>query len=152
MDSLTSIVTALVAGAAAALQSTVEQVVKDSYAALKGLIQRKYAQVDVNQLEANPRSKSRQGVVEEDLKAAGADTDAEVLQHAQALLEAIQRQAPEAAAALGVDLKDIEGAALAIRRVTATGAGVKVEHAKLSGDITIEDVQAGYSGGARPNP
>jgi len=152
MDPLTSLVTALAAGAAAALQSTVEQVVKDSYAALKGLIQRKYAQVDVNQLEANPRSKSRQGVVEEDLKAAGADTDAEVLQHAQALLEAIQRQAPEAAAALGVDLKDIEGAALAIRRVTATGAGVKVEHAKLSGDITIEDVQAGYSGGARPNP
>ena len=35
-----------------------------------------------------------------------------------------------------MDLKDIEGASLAIRRVTATGAGVKVEHATLSGDIT----------------
>jgi hypothetical protein len=43
MDALTSIVTALAAGAAAALQSTVEQTVKDSYAALKGLIQRQYA-------------------------------------------------------------------------------------------------------------
>jgi hypothetical protein len=74
------------------------------------------------------------------------------LQHAQALLEAIQRQAPEVAAVIGVDLRDIEGAALAIRRVTATGAGVKVERAKLSGDITIEDVQAGRQGGARPNP
>jgi len=35
MDPLTSLVTALAAGAAAALQSTVEQVVKDSYAALR---------------------------------------------------------------------------------------------------------------------
>ena len=38
-------------------------------------------------------------------------------------------------------------AALTIRRVTTTGAGVTVEHAKLSGDITIEDVQAGHQGG-----
>jgi hypothetical protein len=50
-----------------------------------------------------------------------------------------------------VALKDIEGEALAIRRVTATGAGMKVEHAKLSGDITIEDVRAGGPGGTRPN-
>jgi hypothetical protein len=152
MDPLTSLVTALAAGAAAALQSTVEQVVKDSYAALKGLIQRKYTQVNVDQLEANPSSKSRRGVVEEDLKGAGADRDAEVLQQAQALLEAIQSHAPEAAAAIGVDLKEIAGASLAIRRVIATGTGVKVEQGTFSGDIIIEDVQAGRQGGARPNP
>jgi hypothetical protein len=151
MDPLTSLVTALVAGAAAALQSTVEQGVKDGYAALKGVIQRKYARVNIDELEVNPSSKNRRGVVEEDLKTVGADTDAEVLQHAQALLEAIQRQAPQAAAAIGVDLKEIEGASLAIRRVTAAGAGVKVEGATLSGDITIEDVQAGGPGGTRPN-
>jgi hypothetical protein len=152
MDPLASIVTALAAGAAAALQSTVEQGVKDGYAALKGLIQRKYTQVNLGQLEANPTSKSRRGVVEEDLKAAGAETDTEVLQRAQVLLGAIQRRAPQAAAAIGVDLKEIEGASLAIRRVTTTGAGVKVEQGKFSGDITIEDVQAGRQGGAHPNP
>ena len=152
MDPLTSLVTALAAGAAAALQSTVEQGVKDGYAALKGLIQRKYAQVDVNQLEANPTSKNRRGVVEEELAAAGADHDAEVLQQAQVLLEAIQRQTPQAAAAIGVDLKDIEGASLAIRRVIATGTGVKVEQGTFIGDITIEDVRAGESGGRLPNP
>jgi hypothetical protein len=152
MDPLTSIVTALAAGAAAALQSSVEQAVKDGYTALKTLIQRKYTRVDVDQLEANPNSKSRRGVVEEELAAAGADMDAEVLQYAEALLEAIQHQTPEAAAAIGVDLQDIEGAALAIRWVTATGAGVKVEGAKLSGDITIEDVQAGHPGGTPRNP
>jgi hypothetical protein len=151
MDPLTSLVTALAAGAAAALHSTVEQTVKDGYAALKALLQRKYTQVDINQLEANPTSKNCRGVVEEELAAAGADQDAEVLQQAQILLEAIQRQAPETAAAIGVDLKDIEGAALAIRRVTATGTGVKVEQGKFSGDITIEDVRAGESGGRLPN-
>ena len=150
MDPLTSLVTALAAGAAAALKPTVEQAVKDGYTALKGLIQRKYAQVSLDQLEANPNSKSRRGVVEEDLKAVGADQDAEVMQHAQALLEAIRSHAP-AASAIGVDLKDIEGASLAIRRVTASGPGVKVEGAKLGGDITIEDVHAGGQGGAPPN-
>jgi hypothetical protein len=152
MDPLTSIVTALAAGAAAALQSTVEQVVKDSYAALKGLIQRKYTKVNIDELEANPSSRNRRGVVEEDLKAVRADQDAEVLQHAQALLEAIQRQVPQIVTAIGVELKDIEGAALAIRRVIATGTGVKIEQGKFSGDITIEDVHAGRQGGAPPNP
>jgi hypothetical protein len=47
VDSLTSLVTALAAGAAAALQSTVEQSVKDGYDALKRLITRKYSQVNV---------------------------------------------------------------------------------------------------------
>jgi hypothetical protein len=42
MDPLTSLVTALAAGAAAALQSTVEQGVKDGYTALKW-VEPKYA-------------------------------------------------------------------------------------------------------------
>ena len=42
MDPLTSVVTALAAGAAAALQSTVEQGVKDGYAALTW-VEPKYA-------------------------------------------------------------------------------------------------------------
>jgi hypothetical protein len=71
MDPLTSLVTALVAGAATALKPTVEQAVKDSYAALKGFIQRKYAQVNLDQLETNPSSKSRRGVVEEDPQGGG---------------------------------------------------------------------------------
>lgn len=151
MDSLTGIVMALATGAAAALKPTAEQAIKDGYTALKELITRKYAQVQVDQLEANPNSKNRRGVVEEELAVVKADQDAEVLQHAQVLLEAIQRQAPETVTAIGVDLKDIEGASLAIRRVIATGTGVKVEHGTFNGDITIEDVHDGRPGGARPN-
>ena len=66
MDPLTSLVTALAAGAAAALQSTVEQAVKDAYATLKTLIQRNYIQVKVDQLEANPSSKNRRGGIAEE--------------------------------------------------------------------------------------
>jgi succinyl-CoA synthetase beta subunit len=151
MDPLTSLVTALAAGAAAALKSTVEQAVKDSYAALKKLIQRKYTQVQVNQLEINPSSRNRRGVIEEELKAVGADTDAEVLQLAQALLDAIRSSTLEATASTGVELKDIEGASLTIRRVIATGTGAKLEKSTFDGDITIEDIKGGSRGRARPN-
>ena len=150
MDPLTGLVTALAAGAAAALKSTVEQAVKDSYAALKKLIQRKYTRVQVDQLEINPSSKNRRGVIEEELKAAGADTDAEVLQLAQVLLDAIRSSTLETVVSIGVELKDIEGASLAIRRVIATGTGVKLEKSTFD-DTTIEDVKAGDRGGARPN-
>jgi hypothetical protein len=151
MDPLTSVVTALAAGAAAALQSTVEQGVKDSYAALKRLIQHKYTRVNVDVLEQDPASESRRAVIKEDLAKTDAATDTQVLAQVKVLLDALQRQTPETAAAIGVDLKEIEGASLAIRRVTATGTGVKVEQGKFSGDITIEDVQAGRQGGAPPN-
>src|SRR5262249_44949613 len=97
MEPITAIVTALALGAAAGLKPVAEQAIKDSYAALKALITRKYAQVPLDQLEANPSSKSRQGVVEEELAAAQADQDPEVQQHAQALIEAIQRQEPHTA-------------------------------------------------------
>ena len=86
MDALISPVRALAAGAVTALKPTVEQAVKDSYIALKGVIQRKYAQVNLDQLEAHPCSMTRRGVVEEDLATAGTDKDAEVLQQTQALL------------------------------------------------------------------
>jgi hypothetical protein len=62
MEPITAIVTALALGAAAALKPVAEQTIKDSYAAPKALITRKYAQVHLDQLEANPSSKSRRGV------------------------------------------------------------------------------------------
>lgn len=151
MDPLTSIVTALAAGAAAALQSTVEQVVKDAYAALKGLIQRKYPQVPVALIEPQPVSESRRAVVKEDLAKTAAATDAELLTQAKALLDALQHQAPETIGAIGVDLQAIKAASLTIDDIIATGTGVKVTQAEVSGDITIRGVRAGGPGGAPPN-
>src|SRR5690348_4524138 len=109
-----TIVTALALGAASALKEVSAQGVKDAYAGLKALIERKYAQVPLAQLEAKPESKGRRDVVEEELNAAGAGHDDELLQHAQAVLDAVQQQAPEIAAAIGVDLEEVKGGALRI--------------------------------------
>ena len=147
----TSIVTALVAGAAAGLKPTVSQAVKDGYEGLKALIKRKYSAVSIDQLEANPTSKARRAVVEEDLQKTDAEKDPEVLQQVKALLDAIQSQPPEVVSAIGVDLRDIKGASLTIEDVIATGAGVKAERVETTGGITIRGVRAGRSGGGLPN-
>jgi hypothetical protein len=147
----TSILTALVAGAVAGLKPTVSQVVKDGYQGLKALIKRKYSTVSIDQLEADPASKARRAVVEEDLQKTEAEKDPEVLQQVKALLDAIQSQPPEVVSAIGVDLQDITGASLRIEDVMATGTGVKAENVKTSGDITIRGVRAGGRGEALPN-
>ena len=152
MDPLASLVTALAAGAAAALKPTVEQAVKEHYAALKGLIKGKYARVNVELLEQDPTSESRRTVAKEDLAKAEAAHDTDVLRAAKALLEAVRRQAPEGAGAIGVDVKDIRAASLTIDDIIATGTGVKIDGAEIGGDMTIRGVRAGGPGGAPPNP
>ncbi len=147
----TSIVTALVAGAVAGLKPTVAQVIKDGYEGLKALIKRKYSHVSLDQLEAEPTSKARRAVVEEDLQKTDAEKDPEVLQQVKILLDAIQSQRPEVASAVGVDLEDIKGASLTIEDVIATGTGVRAEKVETSGDITIRGVRAGRSGEGLPN-
>ena len=150
MDPITIVVTALALGAAAGLKPTAEQAVKDTYAGIKKLIQDKYKQVNLALLEGDPASEARQGVVKEDLAKANADQDVEVLRQARALLEAVEKHAPETAGAVGVDLEDIKGASLRVEDIIASGTGVKVKKADLSGDIEIKGVRAGDSSGS-PN-
>jgi hypothetical protein len=141
-----TIVTAIALGAAAALKEVSSQAVRDAYAGLKTLIQRKYAKVPLAQLEENPASKARRAVVEEELTAAGAEHDEELLQHAKAVVEAVQEHAPEAAAAIGVDLEEVKGATLRIADVIASGTGVKVRKGEFTGDLDISGVRAGQPG------
>jgi hypothetical protein len=145
MDPISIIVMALITGAAAALKPTTEQVIKDAYAGIKGLIQRKFGHVDVSMLEANPASEARQAVVQEDLEQAGAGQDEELLRQAKALLDAIQTHAPDAPKAVGIDLENIKGASLTAERILAQGpraTGVKVKGADIEGDIRFSDVTA----------
>ncbi len=68
---------------------------------------------------------------------------------ARALVEIVQRHAPAAAAAIGVDLKDVAAANLRLADIAASGTGVKVERGTFTGDIDIRGVRAGVppSGG-----
>ena len=91
MDPPTLVVTAVVAGAALALKDVTSSVVKDAYAGLTRLIIDKYGDKGdvadaLGKVEANPESKGRQTVLEEELTTAGAAQDEELLKAAQDLL------------------------------------------------------------------
>jgi hypothetical protein len=104
---LSTIVGALAGGAAELLKPTAEQAVKDGYAALKAVIARKFgaAAPAVAQLEAKPDSTAKQASAAEDLAAAKAQADGEVLALAKALLEALGKQPP----AQSFEIKDVTG-------------------------------------------
>ena len=144
MEPISTIVTALALGAAAGAKDVASQAVKDAYAGLKALIARRYPKVSVEQLEQLPESKNRRGVVEEDLQAANAAGDAELATAARRLIDLVQQHAPGAAAAIGVDLKDVKAASLRLSDIAA-GGGVKVENGEFRDDITISGVRAGVS-------
>ncbi len=145
MDPINLIVSALVLGASAGLKPTAENLIKDAYAGLKTLIQRKYADVSVSVLEKNPASGLRQEVLSQDLAKADVGEDEEVLSKAIELLEAVLNRDPEVARSLGVGLEDIKAASLRIQGVSTTGettSGVKIKKAVIDGDIEISNVSA----------
>ena len=151
MEPISAIATSLALGAAAIVgKEVVSGAVKDGYAALKGLLKTRYPKVSVDHLEQAPDSKARRAGVEEELTAADATRDPEVVAAARTLIELIQQQAPSAAAAIGVDLKDVSAASLRLADVAASGAGVKVERGTFTGDIDIRGVRAGVPPGDLP--
>ncbi|MEW5930364.1 MAG: hypothetical protein AB1941_23125 [Gemmatimonadota bacterium] len=147
----TAVVTALATGAAAAAKDTAATAVKDAYAGLKVLIQRKYSGVDVTPVEKKPDSEAKRQSVAEDLADAGAENDTELKELARALVAALERDAPEAAPAIGVDLKEVKAAFLRVGSVESAGTGIKVRDSEFSGGIHIGSVKAGNPGNL-PNP
>ena len=148
MEPISAISLSLALGAGAvAGKEIVSALVKDAYAGLKARIASRYPEVSVEQLEAAPQSKARRAVIEEDLTAAGAETDLDLVAAARELIELVKRDAPAVATAIGVDLKDVEAANLRLANIAASGTGVKLEKGKFGGDIDIRDVRAGVAAG-----
>jgi predicted KAP-like P-loop ATPase len=148
MEPISAIALSLALGAAAtAGKAVVSEFVKDAYASLKDLIKSRYPKVSVEQLEQVPESRSRRAVVEEDLTASSVGQDTELAAAAHTLIKLIEQQAPAAAAAIGVDLKDVSAANLRLADIVASGTGVKVEHGTFTGDIDIQGVRAGVPPG-----
>jgi hypothetical protein len=91
----TAILAAVTAGATAGAAKVGEQFVADAYAKLKELLGKKFGSKSnvvkaVKELEANPTSSARKEVVKEEVAAAKADQDQELLQIAQSLLKSIK--------------------------------------------------------------
>jgi hypothetical protein len=144
MEPISAVVISLALGAGAtAGKEIVSSIVKDAYGKLKELVRSRYPNVSVEQLEEAPESKNRRAVIEEDLTKSGAGKDTELLAAAQKLTELIQQHTPRAAAAIGVDLKEVAAANLRLAAIVASGTGVKVAHSTFTGDIDIRGVRAG---------
>jgi hypothetical protein len=151
MEPISAIALSLALGAGAVAGKTVvSELVKAAYASLKDLIKSRYPKVSVEQLEGAPESKNRRAVVEEDLTASGAGQDTELAAAAHTLIKLIEQHAPAAAAAIGVDLKDVSAANLRLADIAASGTGVKVEGGTFTGDIDIRGVRAGMRPGDSP--
>ncbi len=147
MDPITIIVTALAAGAAAGLKPTAEQAIKDAYAGVKALIQRKYGTLSVEALEQKPDSKTKRASVAEDLTDVGAGNDNELLDQAKALLDAIKVHDPAAAAKININLEEVEAAYFKLKDAAAKGdVNVGVKKSTFSGGIDMEGLTAGTPG------
>jgi hypothetical protein len=128
MDPLSIIVTAVVSGAAEASRDAAVQAVKDAYNDLKELIVRKTGdKADVKEaiggVERKPNSRSRQGVLREELEIAGVDRDDEVVKQSQALVELLEEQG-EALAAYHAEAHG-SGAVTARERGVAVGGDIQ---------------------------
>ncbi|MGW1887392.1 hypothetical protein [Streptomyces sp. NPDC001970] len=151
MDPVTVIVSAIALGAVAGVQESAAGAVRDAYQGLKRLISERYGSaVDVIPVERRPESEAKRASLEEDLTAAGAAEDAELLDAARHLIEQVKNHQSTAAPAVGIDLERIEAAALSIDTIEASGTGVRVRQGKFTGDVTIANVRAGEEPPARP--
>jgi hypothetical protein len=96
MDPITAaIVAALAAGAISGVTKVTEQAISESYGKLKELLGKKFGAKSkvikaVKELEVNPKSEPRKGVLREEVAVSKADQDADLLMAAQNLLKAIK--------------------------------------------------------------
>jgi hypothetical protein len=148
---LDPITAALAAGAAAGLTAVASQAVKDAYGRLKAALAARFPQVQthVQALEARPDSQAKQASLAEELAEVSAERDIELVQLAKALLEAIEREAPQAAVRAGVDLGRVKaGGSLYIEDAEGADVGVRGHDLDVAKDITIR----GARGGRGPDP
>ncbi|MEU4712018.1 hypothetical protein AB0G00_36905 [Nocardia salmonicida] len=143
-----SIVAAAVAaavstGAAAGLTDSAKQAIDDAYAALKGVLARKYASVDVAIVEAKPESLERQSVLEAELRQADAEGDDELRSGVEILLRVVHEHAPQAAELVGVRLTRVRAGELEITKIKTKGAsGIDARDVQVEGQFVISDVEA----------
>ncbi|TPQ26490.1 hypothetical protein C2U68_11480 [Methylomonas koyamae] len=140
---------AIISGAVASAKPTTEKVIGDLYNGLKTIIQRKYGGVSLEAVEKKPESEAKQASLREDLVEAKAAEDNELLQQAQALLNAIAEQPPQVAQAIGIKLENVKAANVRLQEIIVSGkqaAGVHAKGSEFSGDIEISRVKVEASG------
>lgn len=123
----TIVVSAFVVGAAKGAAKVGEQAVQDAYQALKRLVTTTFnTAVDlldsITGLEKKPESESRRSVLAEELSAAGALDNAEVIAAANVVLEAAQQNG--AYQTIGVDWADVRAAHIKLGQIRARAGAI----------------------------
>lgn len=109
MEPISLILTALVAGASAAVKDTAGKAVKDSYDGLKALIKKKFEGDALAQamVEAKPEEiKQAEGLLKSKITAVGIDKDEEILKAAEAVMKTDD---PEGASTGKYDFRGAKG-------------------------------------------
>lgn len=146
MEPVTLIAAAVAIGASEGARETTKQAIGDAYAALKNWIASRYGSVtsEVEGLEQEPDEGLRRALLEKKLAQAGAGDDPQLYALAQALLSAVDDQAPDVPATVGVFLRrasvggDIEVADISV----GGGSGVVAEDVVAGGSLRIQGVSA----------
>lgn len=144
-DAVSVIVSAVSAGAAAGAKATAAQAVKDAYAAFKTLITGRYGTVDVTPVADKPESAPRRAVLAEDLDAAGAGADEELVAAAHHLLTLIDQHDRDVARVVGVDISGLKAANVRFSDISAHGpgaTGLRAHDITATGDFTASHVHA----------
>ena len=95
MDPVSIIVTALAAGAAAAAKDTASQAIKDSYAGLKALIQKRFAdkpEAEITLTQHQNKPEVWEAPLKDALTETGATQDDAIIRQAQQLLKLVNPQ------------------------------------------------------------
>jgi hypothetical protein len=154
-DAVDVVVSAVSAGAAAGLKSTVSTAVTDAYAALRRLITDRYAGVDVSAVESKPASAAKRDSLAEDLRDTSVGADAEVASAAQQVLAAVAEHAPEVGPVIGVDLVGLSAANVRLHDITAEGPGaigLRARDVTASGDFEASRIRATDRPAQPPDP
>jgi hypothetical protein len=119
LEPISIITTAIVLGIAAGAKSTTAQAVRDAYTALRMHLFLKFgnkgeAAKAVKGVEAKPESDARKGMLKEELEAAGAGKDQEVVAHATALLKLLEQHTPGATGGLVGQINAAGGKAVVV--------------------------------------
>ncbi|MEV0433297.1 hypothetical protein [Nocardia sp. NPDC050413] len=150
MAAATAAASAVSAGLVAGITDTSKAAIADAYRGFKDLLTRKYGSVDVEIVEQRPAAPSRQVVLAEELGAAGADEDPELIEAVQRLWRVIAEQAPAVAETVGVRLDGVEaGGDIEISDITtSSGAAAHLTEVRAGRSIKITGIHAGD----RPDP
>lgn len=152
MDPLTTIIAALLAGAAAGLKTTAAAAIKDGYAYLKGVLADRHKNVDLAAIERDPQEADARRALEQQLRGSDAANDSELVSRAKSLLEEVSRADPSLAGVIGVDLEGIQAGRIRIDDVISAGSGVRVKDAAAAGDFEVTGIRAGRQGAPSGKP